>query len=460
MIWRGCMIVSSTSSEPRWNNMSTSSPSDNTEKLVGAESLFEQDWNPSFEWQRHFMAAYTVYRETYFRAHALSCNELETIEAELLKAAHRYRTALYIVSCVLTVFSLAMICVLASVWMSHLNLIGLWLTRGLLSSTRPGALKLLLGSCGLLTFYSLMPFALRGVHPALPLTLIKRVLAPVIGVGGGAMRLFSVLSGYIFLLPLALFLADRMPNRISVAPLVLGCWLAIPTFVLIFVGSAILSIAVTDRKIESIVRPAALYRSARRLMKLLAKLHCVESSMLTVSDREYIANEIFSAAHTIADLYGKGGEDVRDWARARLLRAASDLRQLVAWVYFPQSGTVQALEAKLIEVVNVMLSGNLHDLDGILKTGFDPEYPSPKTARWRSLSLHALMAVYFLFPLVSFALLENRWHIQIAGLAQSVAALLYLLWVVVGFFAFSDSISSESRALLADVIRTVAGRKG
>jgi len=193
-------------------------------------------------------------------------------------------------------------------------------------------------------------------------------------------------------------------------------------------------------------------------MDIILRLGNDNKGSLTVPSREEVALEIESLSLGLVEVFNPLDQEIAYWTRVRMARNGSRIRLLTYWLYFSQDDTLNVLREKLLKILDVMLRGHLHYLDEILEIDSigPPEFSQKKFSK---VLIHSSMAAYFILPVATFFFVAVRWNVQLGGIFQAVASLLYLLWVVFGFFTFSDSLSLESRTLLADVIKTILGRR-
>jgi hypothetical protein len=200
---------------------------------------------------------------------------------------------------------------------------------------------------------------------------------------------------------------------------------------------------------------------AMKLLEILEKLDKVSDlRLMGAKERDEVTRTIVVGAKRLRRFYAYERNAAGDWACSQMQTASQNLTALAASVYLPQEGTLPTLKGKLIRYLNVLLSRHLHDLPKV-----DLDVPEGLVFReraltgWRRFTVHAGIAMYLMLPVVAFALLVNVYQLHLAGLSQTLFGLLYLAWVIVGFFSFSEIVSPEARALFADTIKVFLGRK-
>ncbi len=421
---------------------------------------FDRDVDASQDWSDRFGNAYTDFRICFADAHKLSGDELDSICSALSRAASRYEAASMILVGISAMLGAAAFLLSASSWAAHWQVIDKLLSRYVGYPLSP-LMHAALSGLAALSLFAALPYLLRSIprHPNSRSRIDNALAALETAAQAPATRWFTFVSLYLLALPVSFVLAWGRPASDLIFAKILGGWLALPTGVFLILGTTILGIVVFYRLVEFTAQPVIIYRSTTRLMRLVVKLRRSEGTMLTMSDREHVVEEISSVAMSFEDIFELGDGPLGEWVTSRMHNASSRLMDLSAWLYFPQDGTMDALLSKLADLANVMLSGNLHYLDEVLGSIALCDAQSVRNSKWKSVLIHAAMAAYFISPLLGLGIAARYWQFHFGGLTQSIAGLLYLLWVLIGFLAFSDSISPDSRELLANLLRLIVSRK-
>jgi hypothetical protein len=143
------------------------------------------------------------------------------------------------------------------------------------------------------------------------------------------------------------------------------------------------------------------------------------------------------------------------WAKEQTKIASFNFSTLSLLVYFPQSTTLEDLKAKLIKYLNIFITGNFNELPRDLSN--ESTLSTQKTLKNQIKSYLPLMmfALYSFFPLIIYSLLITVFHIAINPVLSPLLGLLYTIWICLGFIAFADNISLESKNFVKEIITTV-----
>ena len=412
-------------------------------------------------WDSAFVEAYEKFRALFPSASKLTEQDLGAICTDIRNVEHKFSAGLFSVAASCSICTFIICAYLAAIWISHAKTIYVSLWSWSTSSQYLIARQIACVSILAIAFYGFLPFIASTIPKVswAPKSHEQTVLLLGMARKTPPAKWFAVVSGYLLYLPLVYQLLIYFPMKHWIGPLFLGIWFAFPTLSLVMLGSTMLVIALVGERLGRLERPASFYKSITRLLRLLLKLHGVNGASLTIATREKFIREIQKIADLLEDAYDPQVGLLGEWASERLSILALRFRQLGSWLYFPQNESVRELEKKLLSIANVMLTGEIHYLDDLLHQDIEYTMTDDKSSKWKKIWMHALMALYFALPLFAFVLAAKHWGFHIEGISQTVAALLYLLWVIIGFFAFSESISPESRALLTDVIKSIVGRK-
>jgi hypothetical protein len=149
------------------------------------------------------------------------------------------------------------------------------------------------------------------------------------------------------------------------------------------------------------------------------------------------------------------------WTSDEMNHAADNFLSLSAWVYFPQPGTLENLKREVCRYVNIFLSGYFHKLPR--------QAPGPQAClvfqkeRARALGKALWFGVFLLYtvlPILVASVLLAIFHTSVPQALQSALPIVYLIWLGYGLFSFAEKFDPEARTFLADVLKSVLGRKG
>jgi len=288
---------------------------------------------------------------------------------------------------------------------------------------------------------------------------IAAVLAP--DPRHGSIFFFRLMTAYILAPALVVLFALVFPHPVALLSVSLAIWIGVPATFACLVAFIILLLIVFHGRIERARLRTTIEQLTMKLLEILEKLDKVSDlRLMGAEEREELTRTIVEGAKRLRGLYASESNAAGEWATSQMHIASQNLTGLAASIYLPQEGTLPALKAKIIRYLNVLLTRHLHDL-----TKVDLDAPEGLVFReraltgWGKLAVHAGIAMYLMLPIVVFAIVASVFQLHLTSLSQTLISLLYLVWVIVGFFSFSELVSPEARALFTETIKVLLGRR-
>ena len=276
-----------------------------------------------------------------------------------------------------------------------------------------------------------------------------------------SIRLFALVAAYAGGPILLIAVIRKFPHPVTLFPDLLAVWLGIPIVVLCILANTMLLAMLFSGRIDRIQRTASVQDLTLKLLELLQKLDKIAGlPLLTPRDAQRLVGGVFDVSSRLRELrdFDRGPAD--EWASSEMRQAAYNFLRLSAWIYFPQERTLSALREEVVRYLNIFLSGQLHEL---LRKEMGIEagliFRDRPLVGWRKVAMHAVIAVYLILPVLLFGIAIRIFGLQLSAPLQTVISVLYLLWVIVGFFSFSEHVTPDARALLAETIKAVVGRR-
>jgi len=199
------------------------------------------------------------------------------------------------------------------------------------------------------------------------------------------------------------------------------------------------------------------------LVKLLHTLEELEE--LPISNnrtRSRLVNSIMRISNLMRRMYRDIAYScgISQWSIQQMDQAADNFLSLAAWVYFPQPNTLENLRGRLCKYLNTFISGHYHDLPREEVSQFDvPSIAHQKRLGLRQFVTLLSLAAYMVLPVVAMATTVALFKIEIPSLLQPLLTIMYIIWVVLGLLSFADSLSPDVKDFLAEIVRSVVGRK-
>lgn len=416
-------------------------------------------------WQLQFRSLYAEARKRHNDVLSLPNETVDGICTRLLSSQVNYASARYPLICTAATITIVAGCLLVGQLIRSLHAYTMEINHVLTnkqfwSSHDDLVMAVFWWACGL-SIYSAVPFLFLRIDSSSSIGPLRARVYRNVNSRSRSVRLFAIIVAYAIAPVLVVAFANNFRHPSTLLPIALGLWIGIPLLFMLILVIAALLIAFFGKYIERAKRDASVQRLSVTLLKMLRRLDDLgHFNLLTSRERRQLVDDIVRVSQDLADLHDFRADPASEWARTQMRQAADNFLRLVAWVYFPQEGTLSSLRAEVIKYLNILLSGNFHELPrGLVGAEAGFVLRDTELKGWRKFAMHAGIAIYLMLPVLVFAILTKFFNLQLTGILQTVISLLYLLWVIVGFFSLSDRISPDARALLADTIKAIAGRK-
>jgi len=209
-------------------------------------------------------------------------------------------------------------------------------------------------------------------------------------------------------------------------------------------------------------REAIYLAVVRKILLLLVIFKDIsDPHLLSIKERMKAVGYIEKVAKLLRQLSleVKTDSKVGRWTQARMDRIADNFLALGAWVYFPKADSVALLKDRLVNYLNILLSGVWDDLPA---KNVDETFPFLLLSAKRSY-LKRLGGLIWLLVLVTLPLLiytgtviMTSWSIPTS--LQTPAAIAYSAWVGTCLLAHLDELAPEAKGTLMDVLKFVSRR--
>lgn len=217
------------------------------------------------------------------------------------------------------------------------------------------------------------------------------------------------------------------------------------------------------RFLAGIEGEVGMQRLAQECMELLLRLDRIaDLGVLTRTKRRDLVYRVAGISRKIAQFYESRPDYSTEWATSQMSLASLNVLRLASWLYFPQAGTLTALREEMIRYANILLSGNLDELPrGVVGENEGLRIVVKEMSGWRRALLHLLMVLWFIAPLAITGTLIAifHWESRLSGPIEILAGLVYTIWSLWGLVLFVRHLGEDTRTLVFDVFKTVAGRK-
>jgi len=290
----------------------------------------------------------------------------------------------------------------------------------------------------------------------------KRFVDLKSGLGSFRYVLFAILSNYLaIILALILIISyTSLPKQIVLVTITV--WFMIPGVILsIFplVLGAILVAIIRERRRPSEGKSCGILF---RIVKILNKIDN-SGSLLNLSEtmREDMAQRISRTGYIITSLYEDKYDDRRHPGpvNAMLLRAGMNFISLRNHVLLPKGDRFLTLKTELCRYFNAFAAGRYNFL--FIDTKVDSATDKgglAEPARRQGLFAFIMLAAFIALPIVLLVFVVNFLRIELAPIVQSLLGTLYIGWVTIGLFVFSDKMKPETKGLIKDLLGSLLGK--
>jgi hypothetical protein len=128
-------------------------------------------------------------------------------------------------------------------------------------------------------------------------------------------------------------------------------------------------------------------------------------------------------------------------------------------VLLPDSSSKNILTQKVVSVLNIFLTGNYRNL---------PDYPyinhpdikeSKRASFLRSALSLVTLGLFLATPVIFWGLILWRYNPTLDASIQTLLAILYTVWCIVGILSHSDRLAPEAKELIIDTIKLILSKK-
>ncbi|HEX9062818.1 MAG TPA: hypothetical protein VF941_21820 [Clostridia bacterium] len=185
---------------------------------------------------------------------------------------------------------------------------------------------------------------------------------------------------------------------------------------------------------------------------------------LRESDKDLLIESIFKISLFIRNMYSlktpQASKIVNDslnlWSSEQMEIASQNFLSLIIWVLFPQENTYTDLKIKLLNYLNIFITGQYHALPRE-KTEMDnnSRLLMNKSIKIKSYFPTMLLGFNMALPIIVYILIQKLFQISISPELSLMFNILYLIWAVVIFTLYAGNLSSDAKAFIKDIISSI-----
>jgi len=193
--------------------------------------------------------------------------------------------------------------------------------------------------------------------------------------------------------------------------------------------------------------------------KLIHTLDNIEGiSDFTNESRSEVVRLILKVSELMGRMYREIAytDEISNWSVGEMILASKNFKSLAGWIYFPQENTLDNLRERLCKYVNIFITGNYHELPRGEINNID--LISSKKSLIKKFFTFSFFGVYVASPIIIFIIALNFTKINLTPIIQPLG-ILYIVWVIIGLFLFSDILSPDVIAFVKKVIKSTVGKK-
>ena len=202
---------------------------------------------------------------------------------------------------------------------------------------------------------------------------------------------------------------------------------------------------------------------ALELLRLLDRADSIKNpSVLVHYERKEITQSVNRISKFIKYLYRYNTfvDSATQWSAVEMDKAADNFLSLASWIYFPQSTTIECFKEKICIYLNIVLTGNYHELprEPIERLSGLTSFQE-KVKGFRKFLMFLYLGGYMALPVIILIVFIVLTRIEVPALAQSALGIIYVVWIILGLFTFSDRLNPDFKEYLKDILKGWISKK-
>jgi hypothetical protein len=304
----------------------------------------------------------------------------------------------------------------------------------------------------LITYVFIMPltFRIKAIPMMSTFSNVKRKESPFIN--------FSIIAAYLIVGAILSLFYLHFPKLTVVVLSICKIYIVIPLFFLgAFLFFTLLSLLIRKLNKPTLLKVAENKRAfiCIIILNLLKTFKQYESCyILSDEDSRFIIRNFYRVSQSIKN-YSSGILNTLGIVEPvlELDKAANGFNELIIDFLATPTSHVNKIEEKLIEYLNIFLSGSLLDLP---KSDLVIEIPrEPKKLKF----YHYMYLVSFLaIPIVVVIVITSFFNVKITDYNQTLLKIIYLIWVVIGVIYSPIISNTENKEFVKDILKSILGK--
>lgn len=271
--------------------------------------------------------------------------------------------------------------------------------------------------------------------------------------------LFTIILNYIAIFLLVVELYNKHLLSIHIMDLMILVLLMIPTSFIALLPTIILSIILIVISVKKLPKNASPTLMIYYLTDLIDTLDNIEGiSVLTNESRSEVVRSILKVSELMGRMYREIAytDEISNWSVNEMSLASKNFKSLAGWIYFPQENSLDNLRERLCKYLNIFITGNYHELPRGEINNINFIFSNKSLIK--KLITFTLFGVFVAFPIVILIIALNYTKLNLTPIIKPLG-ILYIVWVIIGLFLFSDILSPDVIAFIKEIIKSIIGKK-
>lgn len=282
---------------------------------------------------------------------------------------------------------------------------------------------------------------------------------------GTSYYVFTIILNYFALpIPLCIIIKNFLVNK-PISNQIIYAWIYLLLFALImllYMLFGILIMFIFFKWLNDDLPVKYAYSTIFYLVEIIyLMLDYSDFSSLNPTIKKKLIKLIFKISDSIKNMYSENFADnkISYWSVNQINCAANNFSLLATWIYFPQENTLENLKLKLCNYLNIFLSGNYHDLP----REETEEYQVVNSLIMKDNKLKKIfslgkLCIFLAIPIVFYILFILLFNLKFDSINYCLG-ILYLIWIVVVFIYYAESLTLDSKDFIKDIIKSILQRK-
>lgn len=285
---------------------------------------------------------------------------------------------------------------------------------------------------------------------------------------GKTFIIFAVICNYLnFLIPM-MYLYSYDSLHLHIYTQIITVWMIIPLaifsfFCLITPFSIILKLTIDDSELKLSHEYPILV-----IAYLVAIIDYLSSKKgffeLRERDKDLLIESIVKISVFIRNMYNlkksEASQGVHDsltlWNSEQMEIASQNFLSLITWILFPQESTYANLKNKLLDYLNIFITGEYHNLPREkMEMDLKSKELMHKTSKVKSYFPTMLLGFNMALPIIIYIIIQRLFQISISPQLSFLFNILYLIWVVVVFILYAGNLGPDARDFVKDIMTSI-----